>query len=162
MNEWISEWMDLWVSDWVEGAACCCTLQVAMKHPAAVTACNVDLENLITDSNRSIATLAITTLLKVRSCPCHAGRLEQRSCLSCLGTNLIHDFMAVTFSVKLAFFLEKRRFPWNPWFFVNFSAFCLIYDSSRVLSAAFVRMLLFAMCPTSALSSWRWLSWVLT
>jgi len=38
---------------------------VAMKHPAAVTACNVDLENLITDSNRSIATLAITTLLKV-------------------------------------------------------------------------------------------------
>lgn len=36
-----------------------------MKHPAAVTACNVDLENLITDTNRSIATLAITTLLKV-------------------------------------------------------------------------------------------------
>lgn len=36
-----------------------------MKHPAAVTACNLDLENLITDSNRSIATLAITTLLKV-------------------------------------------------------------------------------------------------
>lgn len=38
-----------------------------MKHPAAVTACNLDLENLITDSNRSIATLAITTLLKVRN-----------------------------------------------------------------------------------------------
>ena len=38
--------------------------QVAMTHPAAVTACNLDLENLITDSNRSIATLAITTLLK--------------------------------------------------------------------------------------------------
>merc|ERR1712121_328591 len=36
----------------------------AMTHPAAVTACNLDLENLITDSNRSIATLAITTLLK--------------------------------------------------------------------------------------------------
>jgi hypothetical protein len=35
-----------------------------MTHPAAVTACNLDLENLITDSNRSIATLAITTLLK--------------------------------------------------------------------------------------------------
>jgi len=27
-----------------------------------------------------------------------------------LGTNLIHDFMAVTFSVKLAFFHEKRPF----------------------------------------------------
>lgn len=41
--------------------------KVAMKHPAAVTACNLDLENLITDSNRSIATLAITTLLKTGS-----------------------------------------------------------------------------------------------
>ncbi|XP_054160589.1 coatomer subunit gamma-2-like [Oppia nitens] len=38
--------------------------KVAMNHPNAVMACNVDLENLITDSNRSIATLAITTLLK--------------------------------------------------------------------------------------------------
>ena len=41
--------------------------QVAMKHPGTVTACNLDLENLITDSNRSIATLAITTLLKTGS-----------------------------------------------------------------------------------------------
>jgi coatomer protein complex subunit gamma len=38
--------------------------KVSITHPAAVTACNLDLENLITDSNRSIATLAITTLLK--------------------------------------------------------------------------------------------------
>jgi len=28
-----------------------------------------------------------------------------------VGTNLIQDFMAVTFSVKLAFFREKRLFP---------------------------------------------------
>lgn len=35
-----------------------------MTHPPVVTSCNLDLENLITDSNRSIATLAITTLLK--------------------------------------------------------------------------------------------------
>ena len=41
-------------------------LKIAIQYPAAVTACNVDLETLITDSNRSIATLAITTLLKVR------------------------------------------------------------------------------------------------
>ncbi|NXA13832.1 COPG2 protein, partial [Sapayoa aenigma] len=41
--------------------------KVAMKHPSAVTACNLDLENLITDSNRSVATLAITTLLKTGS-----------------------------------------------------------------------------------------------
>ena len=38
-----------------------------MKHPSAVTACNLDLENLIADPNRSIATLAITTLLKTGS-----------------------------------------------------------------------------------------------
>uniref|UniRef100_A0AAA9RW86 Coatomer subunit gamma n=1 Tax=Bos taurus TaxID=9913 RepID=A0AAA9RW86_BOVIN len=41
--------------------------KVAMKHPSAVTACNLDLENLVTDANRSIATLAITTLLKTGS-----------------------------------------------------------------------------------------------
>jgi len=38
--------------------------KISITHPAAVTACNLDLENLITDQNRSIATLAITTLLK--------------------------------------------------------------------------------------------------
>ncbi|CAF5110339.1 unnamed protein product, partial [Rotaria sp. Silwood1] len=38
--------------------------KVAIQYPAAVTACNVDLETLITDSNRSIAILVITTLLK--------------------------------------------------------------------------------------------------
>uniref|UniRef100_A0A0P4WGI3 Coatomer subunit gamma n=1 Tax=Scylla olivacea TaxID=85551 RepID=A0A0P4WGI3_SCYOL len=41
--------------------------KVAMTHPNAVTACNLDLENLIQDVNRSIATLAITTLLKTGS-----------------------------------------------------------------------------------------------
>ena len=39
--------------------------RVATLHPNVVTTCNMDLESLITDSNRSIATLAITTLLKV-------------------------------------------------------------------------------------------------
>ncbi|CAF1563503.1 unnamed protein product [Rotaria sp. Silwood1] len=39
-------------------------LRYAAVRTPAVTACNVDLETLITDSNRSIATLAITTLLK--------------------------------------------------------------------------------------------------
>eukprot|EP00126_Sphaerothecum_destruens_P011047 Sdes_comp20849_c0_seq1m17575 len=41
--------------------------KVAMKDSVAVSTCNLDLENLITDSNRSIATLAITTLLKTGS-----------------------------------------------------------------------------------------------
>ncbi|TFY82850.1 hypothetical protein EWM64_g1156 [Hericium alpestre] len=37
---------------------------LALTHPASVASCNVDLENLISDPNRSVATYAITTLLK--------------------------------------------------------------------------------------------------
>ncbi|KAF8323388.1 Coatomer, gamma subunit [Clavulina sp. PMI_390] len=37
---------------------------LALAHPQAVATCNLDMENLITDPNRSIATYAITTLLK--------------------------------------------------------------------------------------------------
>uniref|UniRef100_A0A7S1GPQ2 Coatomer subunit gamma n=1 Tax=Cyclophora tenuis TaxID=216820 RepID=A0A7S1GPQ2_CYCTE len=40
---------------------------VAIMHPRVVAKCNEDLEALIGDSNRSIATLAITTLLKTGS-----------------------------------------------------------------------------------------------
>ena len=38
--------------------------KVALTHPLSVSNCNIDMESLISDSNRSIATLAITTLLK--------------------------------------------------------------------------------------------------
>jgi len=38
---------------------------LALTHPNAVASCNVDLENHISDQNRSVATYAITTLLKV-------------------------------------------------------------------------------------------------
>ena len=41
--------------------------QVAQTHPSVVVKCNDDMEALISDSNRSIATLAITTLLKTGS-----------------------------------------------------------------------------------------------
>lgn len=37
--------------------------RLTAKHPTAVAACSVDLENLISDPNRSVATLAVTTLL---------------------------------------------------------------------------------------------------
>ncbi|GBE77535.1 Probable coatomer subunit [Sparassis crispa] len=37
---------------------------LALTHPSSVAACNMDLENLISDQNRSVATYAITTLLK--------------------------------------------------------------------------------------------------
>lgn len=38
--------------------------EVATKHPISLLKCNDDMEGLVADSNRSIATLAITTLLK--------------------------------------------------------------------------------------------------
>jgi coatomer subunit gamma len=38
--------------------------EVATKHPMSLLKCNDDMEGLVADSNRSIATLAITTLLK--------------------------------------------------------------------------------------------------
>ncbi|GAB5592979.1 coatomer subunit gamma [Umbelopsis nana] len=38
--------------------------KLAMTKPNAVSPCNLDMENLITDQNRSVATFAITTLLK--------------------------------------------------------------------------------------------------
>lgn len=37
---------------------------VAGRHPISVARCNDDMEGLVSDNNRSIATLAITTLLK--------------------------------------------------------------------------------------------------
>jgi coatomer subunit gamma len=37
---------------------------LALTHPTSVATCNVDLENLISDTNRGVATYAITTLLK--------------------------------------------------------------------------------------------------
>jgi len=37
---------------------------VAVKQPVSVAKCNEDMETLVSDNNRSIATLAITTLLK--------------------------------------------------------------------------------------------------
>ena len=40
---------------------------VANVHPRSVAKCNEDLENLLSDGNRNIATLAITTLLKTGS-----------------------------------------------------------------------------------------------
>ena len=39
--------------------------RLAMSQPEIVSVCNLDMEGLISDPNRSIATFAITTLLKV-------------------------------------------------------------------------------------------------
>ncbi|CAI5757938.1 unnamed protein product [Candida verbasci] len=38
--------------------------KISIKHPEKIMVCNLELENLINDSNKSISTIAITTLLK--------------------------------------------------------------------------------------------------
>ncbi len=57
--------------------------KVAMSHPMAVTNCNIDMESLISDQNRSIATLAITTLLKTGN-ESSVDRLLKQVIHSCL------------------------------------------------------------------------------
>lgn len=40
-------------------------LRLSLKNPQVVSPCNSDIQSLITDTNRTTATFAITTLLKV-------------------------------------------------------------------------------------------------
>lgn len=49
--------------------------KISIKHPEKIIVVNLELENLINDSNRSISTLAITTLLKTMS----AGTTDQNA-----------------------------------------------------------------------------------
>lgn len=58
--------------------------KIAMTHPLAVTNCNIDMESLISDQNRSIATLAITTLLKTGNESSVDRLLKQASLVPCL------------------------------------------------------------------------------
>lgn len=87
-----------------------------MKHPSAVTACNLDLENLITDSNRSIATLAITTLLKTGS-ESSVDRLMKQ--ISSFVSEISDEFKVWLFSAWFDFSL----FYYFLFFFVDLCVF---------------------------------------
>lgn len=78
-----------------------------MKHPSAVTACNLDLENLITDSNRSIATLAITTLLKTGS-ESSVDRLMKQ--ISSFVSEISDEFKVKIFFVLFSFKKTKQLY----------------------------------------------------
>lgn len=77
--------------------------RISVTYPQAVVSCNVDFEQLITDQNRSIATLAITTLLKTGS-EASVERLMKQ-----IGTfvNEISDEFKV---FNLIFFIYMNRF----------------------------------------------------
>jgi hypothetical protein len=77
--------------------------KVAQTHPLSVTTCNLDMENLITDSNRSIATLAITTLLKVR-----------RERKKTIHLQTFHFFFLSCFPFLICLFVcSLKLFSWN-------------------------------------------------
>jgi len=66
-------------------------------------------------------------------------------------TNLIHDFMAVTFAVKLAVFGAKRAFPWNLLFFLWTSTHLVSFSECfQTFINTFLCRLSFTVCHTSA------------
>lgn len=77
-----------------------------MSHPEAVTACNLDLENLITDSNRSIATLAITTLLKTGA-ESSVDRLMKQ--IASFVSEISDEFKIVVVQVKCQILLQLKN-----------------------------------------------------
>lgn len=84
---------------------------MATRHPEAVTTCNVDLENLIADQNRSIATLAITTLLKTGA-ETSVDRLMKQ--ISTFVSEISDEFKIVVIqAIQWVFFLffEKKTPP---------------------------------------------------
>ncbi len=83
--------------------------RVAQTHPTSVTPCNLDLENLITDQNRSIATLAITTLLKTGSAASVERLMKQ---ISSFMSEITDEFKVVVVDAIRALalkFPEKHR-----------------------------------------------------
>eukprot|EP00128_Syssomonas_multiformis_P002981 Colp12_sorted_trinity150504_noHs@28643 len=90
--------------------------RVAMTHPLAVTSCNLDMENLISDSNRSIATLAITTLLKTGN-SASVDRLMKQ--ISSFMSEISDEFKVVVVEAIRALCL---KFPQKQQVMMNFLA----------------------------------------
>lgn len=104
-------------------------LQVAMTRPLAVTNCNVDLESLMSDQNRSIATLAITTLLKTGN-ESSVDRLIKQ--ITNFMSDIADEFKIVVVeairSLCLKFPLKYRSMYVNNWKNVDF----LLWNSTAL------------------------------
>jgi coatomer protein complex subunit gamma len=92
---------------------------LAMSFPEAVSVCNLDLENAITDSNRSISTFAITTLLKTGD----EGSVERlMKLLSGFMADIGDDFKIIVVDAVRALCL---KFPKKHVGMLNFLKECL-------------------------------------
>jgi len=63
-------------------------------------------------------------------------------------TNPVHNFMAATFSLKLATFCEKGTLMWNLWFLVDFSAFSFICEDFWTFINTLLQRLFHLWCAT--------------
>jgi len=115
--------------------------QIALKNPLSVTNCNLDMENLISDQNRSIATLAITTLLKtgnessierlMKQITVFVSDIQVDKSSSFYGLSL--TFLRFRMNSKLLWFKQFKLFAWNSHInTVPLWIFCQIFFVKRV------------------------------
>eukprot|EP00300_Choanocystis_sp_HF-7_P003619 c12756_g1_i2.p1 GENE.c12756_g1_i2~~c12756_g1_i2.p1 ORF type:complete len:906 (-),score=241.60 c12756_g1_i2:27-2744(-) len=105
--------------------------KVAMTHPVAVQPCNWELEGLMTNANRSIATLAITTLLKTAT-DANVDRLMKQ--VGTFMTEIADEFKVVVVEAMRSLCL---KFPQKHRLFMGFLSGVLReeggYDYKRII-----------------------------
>ncbi|KAI8927860.1 adaptin N terminal region-domain-containing protein [Entophlyctis helioformis] len=106
--------------------------KLAMAHPTAVFPCNLDMENLITDSNRSIATFAITTLLKTGN-EASVDRLMKQ--ISGFMTEISDEFKIIVVDAVRSLCL---KFPSKQMLMLNFLSSALRDDGGYEFKRAIV------------------------
>ncbi|KAL2918635.1 coatomer subunit gamma [Polyrhizophydium stewartii] len=106
--------------------------KLAMTHPNAVFPCNLDMENLITDSNRSIATFAITTLLKTGN-EASVDRLMKQ--ISSFMSEISDEFKIIVVDAVRALCL---KFPSKQTLMLNFLSGALRDDGGYQFKSAIV------------------------
>ncbi|GAA5994184.1 coatomer subunit gamma [Rhodotorula paludigena] len=115
--------------------------KLAQTHPNAVQACNLDMEKLINDDNRSVATFAITTLLKTGN-EASVDRLMKQ--ISAFMSEISDEFKVIVVNAIRALCL---KFPAKQGVMLNFLSGVLRdeggYDFKRAVVEAIFDMIKF-------------------
>ncbi|KCV70563.1 hypothetical protein H696_02908 [Fonticula alba] len=110
--------------------------QIAASHPLSVSQCNLDIEALVADPNRSIATLAVTTLLKTGS-EASVDRLLVQ--VEALMPEMPDEFRCVLVDAVRALFF---KFPSKQTRLFHFLASCLRDDGGLAFKRSLVDALI--------------------
>ncbi|KWU47545.1 coatomer subunit gamma [Rhodotorula sp. JG-1b] len=115
--------------------------KLAQTHPNAVQVCNLDMEKLINDDNRSVATFAITTLLKTGN-EASVDRLMKQ--ISAFMSEISDEFKVIVVNAIRALCL---KFPAKQSVMLNFLSGILRdeggYDFKRAVVEAIFDMIKF-------------------